>query len=69
MIETASQAKEAIEEIQALTKWSFFKISKKVGVTPVTISRIAEQVSDSPTDSVLAKIDAELTRVRQIHGK
>jgi transcriptional regulator with XRE-family HTH domain len=68
MIETTKQTVEALKEIKELTEWSNERMAQKIGAPGSTIHRILSGENKNPTTSTMNKIDAELKRVKKIHG-
>jgi len=67
MIETTKQCVSALEEIKSLTKWTNGRLATKLGVPGSTVHRILKQDGD-PTSKTMDMVDAELKRVRKVHG-
>lgn len=67
MIETGRQTIEAINEIKRLTKWSNKRVSEKTGLSGPTIMRLLAGKNE-PSMSTMLTIEAELNRVRKVHG-
>lgn len=67
MIETGKQTIEAIKEIKRLTKWSSKRVAEKAGLSGPTIMRLLASENE-PSLSTMLIIEAELMRVRKVHG-
>ena len=67
MIETGKQTIEAINEIKRLTKWSNKRVADKTGLSAPTIMRLLAG-DNEPSLSTMSIIEAELKRVRKVHG-
>jgi len=69
MIETLKQSQEAIKEIKELTGWTNSRLATKIGVFRGSLNKIESgATSNTPQDSTMAKLDAELERVKRVHG-
>ena len=67
MIETGKQTIEAIKEIKRLTNWSNNRVADKTGLSGPTIMRLLAGENE-PSLSTMSIIEAELKRVRKVHG-
>ena len=68
MIETAKQTKEAILEIQALTNWTNSRLADKLGIFRGSLNNILSGKTTNPSLATMEKVEAELARVRKVHG-
>lgn len=69
MIETLKQAKEAIAEIRRITGWTCATIGEKAGISKPAVYNIENGLTQGTLNkSTMARLDAELQRVKKVHG-